>query len=220
MSKTYFTCTTRERLSLPSLYYKNIEKHELLVFQSSASKFKYDDTLRLRPPSSRPNYLIYIFSRPASIVFLHVEIIAPVSKGARNFRIRSSNPHAQIRELADAENHRADNASLPRFRVVLRSEGKGEGEWETLEGGTRHKNRVHFPSEVENGLLVITNRVETIGDERREGGGLCARELQPAQIHALRVLTDGVERMKRFLVWTGLVDTRWQTRGGFVRVHD
>lgn len=148
-----------------------------------------------------------------------MEIIAPVSKGARNFRIRSSNPHAQIRELADAENHRADNASLPRFRVVLRREGRGERERETLEGGTRHKNRVHFPSEVENGLLVITNRVVTIGDGRgREE--LCARELQPAQIHALRVLTDGVERMKRFLVWTGLVDTRWQTRGGFVRVHD
>lgn len=37
---------------------------------------------------------------------------------------------------------------------------------------------MYFPSEVENELLVITNRVETIGDGR---GGLCARELQSAQ---------------------------------------
>lgn len=125
MPKTYFTCTTRERLSLPFLYYKNIEKHELLVFQSSASKFKYDDTLRLRPPSSRPNYLIYIFSRPASIVFLHVEIIARV-KGSSQF----SNPFEQSAR-ADSRIGRRGKTTA---RITLRCLGSAWS-FDVREGG-------------------------------------------------------------------------------------
>lgn len=117
----------------PPLHYKNIGKHELepsrdrdfsLSNPYNSAKIHDAHTLQ-RPrekfpsPSSRPDYREFIFSFLATPGFdriLHagVEIIprAPVSKGARNFRIRSSNPYTRAsmagqRKLADAENHRA-----------------------------------------------------------------------------------------------------------------